>query len=76
MTTYKTYRNGGGTIQARIKLACQLFYKDRKALPLAVVVNPTEERNARAACTSLGLSVPVESSKGVLIPEVWLELAD
>ncbi|MBN1975945.1 MAG: hypothetical protein JW918_00965 [Anaerolineae bacterium] len=76
MTSYQVYRNGGGTIEARIKAACQLFYKDRRRAPVQVVVNPAEHQAAREACGALALAIPVASSGGCLIPEVWLQLPD
>jgi hypothetical protein len=74
--TYQVYRNGGGTVEARIKTACQLFYKDLREAPAAVIVNPTELQAALEAREALALKVPVASSGGCLVPEVWLELPE
>jgi hypothetical protein len=74
--TYRVYRNGGGTVEARIKTACQLFYKDRREAPAAVIVNPTELQAALEAREALALTIPVNVTGGCLIPEVWLELPE
>ena len=76
MTTFITYRDGTGPIEARIETAVADFYKGRGQLPAAVVVNPNELETALAAAGALSLSVPVESVGGCLVPEVWLEVAE
>ena len=73
--TCKVYRNGGGTIEARIKAALVDFHKRRGTLPAQVIVNPTERDQATAAVKALEVKRPVGVSGGCLIPEVWLEIA-
>lgn len=86
MTTYKTYRNGVGSLPVRIRAAVSHFYRTRQVLPASIAVNPVEVNAARGAvgALTLGLSaqagrqagVPVEVNGGCLAGEVWLEIQD
>ncbi len=53
MTTYLTYRNSTGPIEARIQSAVKAFYVKRQQLPAAIVVNPNEIDAALAAAGAL-----------------------
>ena len=72
MTTYKTYRNGAGSLTARIRAAVRHFHRTRQALPALVAVHPAEMSAARGAVGALALTVPVEVNGGCLAGEVWL----
>lgn len=75
MTQFITYRDGTGPLEGRIKKAVRLFYAARCALPIGIVVNPSEMVQAQAAAEALALSVlPVQSSGGCLLSEIWLEV--
>lgn len=76
MTTYRTYRNGAGSLTARIRAAVRHFYRTRQTLPASIAVNSGEVSAARGAIGVLGLAVPVEVNGGVLAGEVWLGVQD
>lgn len=72
MTTYKTYRNGAGSLSARIQAAVESFYKKHQVLPASIAVNVGEVGIAQETCAALALAVPVEGNGGCLAGEVWL----
>ena len=72
--TFKTYRDGAGDMETRIKRAVAMFYGSWGVLPVAIVVNKRELGAARVAAEALELGVPVGSIGGCLVPEVWLEI--
>lgn len=74
MTTIATYRNGHRPSQERLETALAHFGRSHTGLPAAIIVNPTEAEKTRQAVGALQLSIPVETSGGCLVPEVWLLL--
>lgn len=74
MATFKTYRDGTGSLERRIERAVARFHKDRGRLPAAMIVHSSEVADARTAVQALKLALPVRGSGGCIIPEVWLEL--
>ena len=73
---YVTYRDGANPMEERIKKACQAFYAKRHQPPVGIVVNKNELDAATSACKALGLKLPVDSTGGCLIPEVWLRVKE
>jgi len=77
MTRYVIYRDGKHLeVEERIKEAVADFYRRHRALPVSVLVHPSEEDTARAALKALDLKMRVETSGGCLIPEVWLAVPE
>jgi len=72
MGTLIVYRNGTGDLEARLKAAVRAFYQARRRLPVAIVVNRTELAAAVGAVKALDLRMPITSSGGCLVPEIWL----
>lgn len=76
MTTYLTYRNGGGDLESRVKAALTNFWQTRHERPAAVVFHKAEAQESRALIKRLspGSDVAVRSCGGCLVGEVWLEI--
>jgi hypothetical protein len=77
MTTFLTYRNGGGDLESRIKGALASFWQTRHERPAAVVVHKTKAQEGQELLKRLapGSDVAVRGCGGCLVGEVWLEIA-
>jgi hypothetical protein len=74
---FSTYRNGHhATLGEFIKAALGDYQARSGARPVALVVNPKAEQEAKQALETLGLALDVTSSGGVLLGEVWLQQAN
>jgi hypothetical protein len=76
MKTYKLYRNGAATLTERIGKAIEHYtIHNGGRLPAAVIVNPRDEAETKAAVSALDLSLTVITDGGPLAGEVWLLVA-
>lgn len=62
-----------GDVQARVRGAVAAYRRLHGTLPAAIVVNPRELAQIRAALAALQLDLAVRPNAGCLLPELWLQ---